>query len=44
MIMIYQKIDKKTIQKDAKKLLKDIEKFFIDNPKRRVCRVEVWYN
>jgi hypothetical protein len=43
MIVIYPKISVKKLKKDAKDLIPKIEQWFKDNPKRRVCRTELWY-
>lgn len=43
MFVIYQKIPPKEIKRLGRKLIKDLPKWFEDNPKRKVCRVELWH-
>ena len=42
-IVIYQTIPEETIRSDAKDTIEKITQWFKDNPKRKVCRAEVWY-
>ncbi len=43
MLVIYKKPTKKDVKQDVKALKKGVRKFFEDNPKRKVCRAEVWF-
>jgi hypothetical protein len=43
MFVMYGTISKKQMQKEAKEAIKGIENFFVEHPKRRVCRTEFWY-
>ena len=43
MFAIYEHIPETKICKEAKKAIVDLKKWFLLNPKRRVCRVETWY-
>lgn len=43
MIVIYEKMSRKEIDKAAKEAIKGITKFFEDNPKRRICKAELFY-
>jgi hypothetical protein len=43
MLLVYSKIPNDEIRKSAKKAIYDIAAWFDRHPKRRVCRVEVWY-
>ncbi len=42
-MFMHKRMPAKTIRKEAKKLVVDISKWFVENPKRRVCRAELWY-
>lgn len=44
MIVIYSKLSPKEIKKIANKLIKDLPKWFENNPKRKICRVQLWYD
>jgi hypothetical protein len=41
--VIYQRLPRQEILASAKEEIKNITKWFEDNPKRRVCRAEFWY-
>jgi hypothetical protein len=44
MITVYKRLLSATqIRKEAKKAIRDIAKWFEQNPKRRVCKAELWY-
>jgi len=43
MIIVYNKISDKEIDKDAKRSVKDISKWFSSNPERKTCKTEFWY-
>jgi len=43
MIIIYKKVSKKQIAKDVKETTPKLEQWFVDNPKRRICRATLWY-
>ena len=43
MIIVYHKMSKKGLRKSAKETIPQIEEWFQKNPKRRVCKVELWY-
>lgn len=43
MLVFYKTLPAATIRKDSKTTIKKINKWFKDNPKRRVCRAELWY-
>ena len=42
-IVVYGKISKEEILKSAEETIQDVQKWFEDNPKRRVCNIELWY-
>lgn len=41
--VLYKTIPNSTIKREGEKAVAGIEKWFADNPKRRVCNAEVWY-
>jgi len=41
--IVYQKIPDDELRDSAEEIIPKIETFFIQNPKRRVCRSELWY-
>jgi len=43
MIAFYKTIPNETIRKDAKKVIKQITKWFAWNPSRPTCNAETWY-
>lgn len=43
MIVIYKTLSKSVILKEAKETVPQIEKWFVDNPKRKVCHAQFWY-
>lgn len=43
MIVVYRKFTPAQIRKDVKINIKKIAQWFEQNPKRRVCRAELWY-
>jgi len=43
MIALYARIPEKQIRKEAATTIKQIEKWFKNNPKRRTCTAELWY-
>lgn len=43
MIVIYKRLSEKTLRKEAKDVIKKLQIWFDENPKRRVCRTELWY-
>ena len=43
MIVIYKKLSEKTLRKEANDVIKKLQTWFDKNPKRRVCRSELWY-
>lgn len=43
MIAIYKRLSEKQIRKECKSTIKKLEKWFIDNPNRRVCHAQLWY-
>jgi len=43
-IVIYQRTPAKQIRKEAKESIQKIEDWFKDNPKRRVCHAQTWYD
>ena len=40
---IYSKMTEKELRDSAAEAVPQIEAFFAQNPKRRVCRTELWY-
>lgn len=44
MIVIYGRLTNQEIDEGVEELKSGITKFFLDNPKRRVCRVSLWYD
>lgn len=42
-IMVYKKIPREVMEKEAVTLKADLTKWFAANPKRRVCNAQVWY-
>jgi hypothetical protein len=40
---IYPRIPEKELREMAQEVVSKTEAFFANNPKRRVCRVQVWY-
>lgn len=43
MILVYDRLTEKQLKKDASEVVKNLTKWFKDNPKRKVCRAELWY-
>lgn len=43
MLVVYKTVPNEEIQKEGEELKQKIKQFFVDNPKRRVCRLETWY-
>lgn len=43
MFLLYERIPDDELRESAKDAIKQIEQFFKDNPRRRVCRTELWY-
>jgi Zn finger protein HypA/HybF involved in hydrogenase expression len=43
MIIVYNKMSKKELHESAKETIPQIEEWFQKNPKRRVCKVELWF-
>jgi len=43
MIVIYNTLSEQEIRDSAADAIPKIEAFFVQNPKRRVCRTEFWY-
>lgn len=43
MIIVYKNVSKSVILKEAKSNIPLIEKWFADNPRRRVCYTQFWY-
>lgn len=41
--IVYKRMSKSEYKKAAKEALDGIKKWFDDNPKRRVCRAELWH-
>jgi hypothetical protein len=41
--ILYKRVPKAQILKDAKKAKVDIAAWFKNNPKRKVCNAEFWY-
>lgn len=44
MIIAYKKISYATIRKEEPKIVKQISKWFKDNPNRKICRAQLWYD
>jgi len=43
MIVLYKRLSEKTLRKEAKDVIKKLQSWFDENPKRRICRTELWY-
>jgi len=43
MIVYYSIVSNKEIRKEAKKAIREIKAWFKKNPKRKDCRIQVWY-
>jgi hypothetical protein len=43
MIIVYQKVPESRIRREAKEGVPKIETWFVKNPKRKVCRTNLWY-
>jgi hypothetical protein len=43
MIVIYKTIPDDELRASAEEIIPKIEAFFSQNPRRRVCRSELWY-
>jgi len=43
-IVVYKRYTDSEILADAKDAIKNITQWFKDNPKRKICRVQLWYN
>ncbi len=43
MIVVYQKITDTEIRRDARNAVRQINKWFKQNPNRTDCKTEVWY-
>ena len=41
--VIYPKLTEQELRDSAEELIPKIEAFFLQNPRRRVCRSELWY-
>lgn len=41
--MVYEKITKKQLAKTTKDTIKGIKKWFVDNPKRKICNTQWVY-
>lgn len=41
--VVYPKVSEEELRKMAQETIQQVEAWFVKNPKRRVCRVEVWY-
>ena len=41
--IVYQKMPEHELRDSAKEIIPKIEAFFDQNPRRRVCRSELWY-
>lgn len=44
MIVIYPKMTEENLRKAAADAIVKVEGWFTQNPKRRVCRAELWYS
>lgn len=42
-IVVYRKIPKKELLESAKDTITQLEQWFTLNPRRRVCKAELWY-
>ena len=43
MIVVYKTLSEQELRDSAAAAIPKIETFFVQNPKRRVCRTELWY-
>jgi hypothetical protein len=43
MIIVYKTLSEQELRDSAAAAIPKIETFFVQNPKRRVCRTELWY-
>lgn len=43
MFVIYNKISETELREAAAKTILQLDEWFNNNPKRRVCRAELWY-
>ena len=43
MIVVYSRFTKAQLEKHVDEAIKGVRKFFKDNPKRRVCKAELFY-
>lgn len=43
MFIVYSKLSREELEKQAVTLKADLTKWFEANPKRRVCNAQVWY-
>lgn len=43
MLVVYPRMSEKELRDSAAEVIPQIEAFFTKNPKRRVCRSELWY-
>ena len=41
--IVYKPLSNKELKEMAEKAIKGITKFFKENPRRRICNVELWY-
>jgi len=44
MIAIYKKVPEEEILKESKGITQRVKQFFKTNPKRKVCRIGLWYD
>lgn len=43
MIVIYNKLTKKELKASAKETIAKVNEWFNNNPRRKVCKAELWY-
>ena len=43
MILVYKRLSKKQLLKEAKETINQINEWFEKNPTRKVCKAELWY-
>jgi hypothetical protein len=41
--VVYKRITEQEIRQDAKKVIEDLGRWFQENPRRMICRAELWY-
>jgi hypothetical protein len=41
--ILYKRLTEQEIRQDARKVVEDLGRWFRENPRRMICRAELWY-